>query len=102
MATTAPKLEPDRREPAEHPALVTDPPESSRQARETYPVDPTQGSKIGSEPYDDPTQERKIGADPHDDPTRGRKIGADPYDDPTQGRRSAQIPTTTPPEADRA
>jgi hypothetical protein len=34
----------------------------------------------------DPTQGRKIGADPYDDPTQGRKIGSDPYDDPTRAR----------------
>ena len=39
---------------------------------DTYPFDPTQGRKIGSDPYDDPTQGRKIGSDPYDDPTRGR------------------------------
>jgi carbonic anhydrase len=32
----------------------------------------------------DPTQGRKIGSDPYDDPTQGRKIGSDPYDDPTR------------------
>jgi hypothetical protein len=35
-------------------------------------LDPTQGTKIGSEPYDDPTQGRQIGSDPYDDPTKGR------------------------------
>jgi hypothetical protein len=50
--------------------------------------DPTQGRKIGADPYDDPTQGHKIGADPYDDPTQGRKNGADPYDDPTQGVRT--------------
>jgi len=34
----------------------------------------------------DPTQGRKIGSDPYDDPTQGRKIGSDPYDDPTRTR----------------
>jgi hypothetical protein len=43
MATTAPKPEPDHPEPAERPTLVPDPLDSSRQARETYPVDPTRG-----------------------------------------------------------
>jgi carbonic anhydrase len=34
----------------------------------------------------DPTQGRKIGSDPYDDPTQGRKLGSDPYDDPTRAR----------------
>jgi carbonic anhydrase len=51
---------------------LPDPRDSSREARETYPVDPTQGRKIGSDPFDDPTQGRTIGSDPYDDPTRGR------------------------------
>ena len=34
--------------------------------------DPTQGWKIGSDPYDDPTQGQKIGSHPYEDPTRGR------------------------------
>ena len=86
MATTAPKLEPDHHEPAEQPTLVPDDPDSSLQARETYPLDPTQGRKIGADPYDDPTQGQKIRSDPHDDPSQGFKIGSDPYDDPTRGR----------------
>ncbi len=72
MATTAPELKPHDREPAEHPTLVPDPRDSSRPERETYPLDPTQGRKIGSDPYDDPTQGQRIGSDPYDDPTRGR------------------------------
>ena len=64
MATLPAKLEPDHRAPAEHPTLVPDPPDSSRQPRETYPVDLTQGRKIGSDPFDDPTQGRKIGQTP--------------------------------------
>lgn len=35
-------------------------------------LDPTQGTKLGSDPYDDPTQGRQIGSDPYDDPTKGR------------------------------
>ncbi len=35
------------------------------------------------------------------DPTQGRKLGSDPYDDPTHGPRSAPTPTTTPPELAR-
>ena len=86
MATTAPKFESDKNEPAEHPTLVPDLADSPRQTWETQPLDPTQGRKIGSDPYDDPTQGRKIGADPYDDPTQGQKIGSDPDDDPTRGR----------------
>lgn len=68
----APNVRPDRRESEEWPALVPDPPDGAREAIDTRSLDPTQGRKIGFEPYDDPTQGRKIGSDPYDDPTRGR------------------------------
>jgi hypothetical protein len=73
MATTAtPKLAPEHNECAESPRLVRALPEASSRALENPLLDPTQGRKIGSDPYDDPTQGRKIGSDPYDDPTRGR------------------------------
>jgi hypothetical protein len=81
----APDVWPDGNESEEWPALVPDLPDGAREAIDARSFDPTQGRKIGADPYDDPTQGRKIGADPYDDPTQGRKIGADPYDDPTQG-----------------
>jgi hypothetical protein len=68
----APTVRPDRHESEQWPTLVPDLPEGARQASDVRSLDPTQGRKIGSEPYDDPTQGRKIGADPYDDPTRGR------------------------------
>ena len=61
--------------------------------------DPTQGSKIGSDPFDDPTQGRKIGSEPHDDPTQGSKIGSDPFDDPTQGSKIGSDPFDDPTRA---
>jgi hypothetical protein len=41
---------------------------------DTPSFDPTQGRKIGSDPYDDPTQGRKIGSHPYDDPTRAHPL----------------------------
>jgi hypothetical protein len=109
----APNVQPDSYDGETSPALVPDMPDGARDATDARPFDPTQGRKIGSEPYDDPTQGRQIGSDPsddptqgrkvgadaYDDPTQGRKIGADPHDDPTQGQKSDLIPTTTQPEA---
>lgn len=60
---------------------------------------PTQGRKIGSDPYDDPTQGRRIGSESYDDPTQGRKSGSEPYDDPTQGRKSGSDPYGDPTRA---
>lgn len=54
--------------------------------RRARSFDPTQGRRIGSDPYDDPTQGRQIGSHPYDDPTQGRQIGSHPYDDPTRAR----------------
>ena len=66
---TAHKLESEHdqheQEPAFKPQLPAARPDASR-------FDPTQGRKIGSDPYDDPTQGSKIGSDPYDDPTRSR------------------------------
>ena len=63
------------------------PADTARREPDPRSFDPTQGRKIGADPYDDPTQGRTIGSGPYDDPTQGRKIGSDPYDDPTQGRK---------------
>ena len=68
----APNTLPDRYESGERPALVPDLPDESGRAIDARSFDPTQGLKIGSEPYDDPTQGRQIGSDPYDDPTRGQ------------------------------
>ena len=62
----------DRSESREWPTLVPDLPDGARGAIDARSLDPTQGSKIGSEPYDDPTQGRQIGSEPYGDPTRGR------------------------------
>jgi hypothetical protein len=70
--------------------------DTALQEPESRLFDPTQGRKIGADPYDDPTQGRKIGADAYDDPTQGRKKGADAYDDPTQGVRTGSKPHDDP------
>jgi hypothetical protein len=73
MATTVtPALAPEHNAYAEPPALVPALPEPPAQAPDNPLLDPTQGRKIGSDPYDDPTQGRKIGSHPYDDPTRAR------------------------------
>jgi hypothetical protein len=92
----APNVQPDRHDGEKWPAPVPELPDGAREATNARPLDPTQGRKIGSEPYDDPTQGRQIGSDPYDDPTRGRKVGADPYEDPTQGRKVAADPYDDP------
>ena len=61
--------------------------------------DPTQGRKIGADPYDDPTQGRKIGSHPYDDPTQSVRIGFDRYADPTQGRKIGSDPYDDPTRA---
>jgi hypothetical protein len=48
----------------------------TRQLLVTDSLDPTQGRKVGADPYDDVTQGRKLGAEPYDDVTQGRTIGA--------------------------
>jgi hypothetical protein len=68
----APNVQPDRYDSEEGPALVRDLPDGAREAIDARSLDPTQGRKLGSDPYDDPTQGRKIGSHPYDDPTRGR------------------------------
>ena len=85
--TVAPDLESDHSESEQPSTLGRDLADATREHTDARSYDPTQGRKIGTDPYDDPTQGRKIGADPHDDPTQGRKIGSHPYDDPTQGRK---------------
>jgi hypothetical protein len=46
--------------------------DSASVERDARSFDPTQGRKIGSDPYEDPTQGRQIGSHPYDDPTRAR------------------------------
>jgi hypothetical protein len=84
--TAAPNLKPNHAESDRRPTLVPVPADTTPQEPDARSFDPTQGRKIGTEPYNDPTQGRSIGAKPHDDPTQGRQIGSDPYDDPTRAR----------------
>ena len=71
--TVAPDLKPDHTESEERSTVDRDPAHTTREELDSHPFDPTQGRKIGSDPYDDPTQGRKIGSDPYDDPTRARR-----------------------------
>lgn len=71
-ATVAPSLNPDHAESDRRPTLVAVPADTTPQEPDVRSFDPTQGRKLGSDPYDDPTQGRKIGSEPYDDPTRGR------------------------------
>ena len=96
MYVPTPNVRPDRYDSEEWPALVPDMPDGAREAIDARSLDPTQGRKIGSEPYDDPTQGRLIGSDPYDDPIQGRQVGADPYDDPTQGQTLGSDPYDDP------
>jgi hypothetical protein len=84
-AATAPILEPEHFEDEDRPGVVRDLPNRSRRALDPRWLDPTQGTKLGSDPDDDPTQGR-IGSEPYGDPTQGTTIGSQPYDDPTHGR----------------
>ena len=70
--TTAPDLKPEHTESEEWPGVGRDPNHATREEFDARHFDPTQGRKIGSDPYDDPTQGQKIGSDPCDDPTRAR------------------------------
>ena len=70
--TISPNVRPGRYDSEERPALVPHMPDGVREASNARSFDPTQGRKIGSDPYDDPTQGRQIGSDPYDDPTTGR------------------------------
>ena len=87
MTTT---VTPDSRQvPAESQAWPTpdlDPTDTTHEEVDAHSFDPTQGRKLGSEPYDDPMQGRKLGSEPYDDPMQGRKLGSDPQDDPTRAR----------------
>lgn len=68
----APHARPDGYERKQWPPLFRDQRDGAREAIDARSFDPTQGTKIGSEPYDDPTQGRQIGSYPYDDPTRVR------------------------------
>jgi hypothetical protein len=92
----APDRESDQSETERPTTRGRDLADAARQEPDPPSSDPTQGRKIGADPYDDPTQGRKIGADPYDDPTQGRKTGADPDDDPTRGIRTGSKPYDDP------
>jgi hypothetical protein len=92
----APDRESDQSETERPTTQGRDLADSARHEPKPRSFDPTQGRKIGADPYDDPTQGRTHGANPYDDPTQGRKNGADPYDDPTQGVRIASKPHDDP------
>jgi hypothetical protein len=73
MTTTiAPDLKPDHTESEDWPTLDRDPAHATLEELDTHHVDPTQGRKIGADPYDDSTQGRKIGSDLYDDATTAR------------------------------
>jgi hypothetical protein len=76
----APNVRPDRSESGEWPTLVPNLPGGAREAIEARWLDPTQGRKIGSDPYD-------------------AKSGLTPTTIPPRVKRSDLIPTTTRPEA---
>jgi hypothetical protein len=73
MTTTAVRNpKPEAHDSEARPGLQPVPPDTTHEQTAAQSFDPTQGSKIGSDPYDDPTQGSKIGSDPYDDPTRVR------------------------------
>jgi hypothetical protein len=92
----APDRESDQAETERPKTRGRDLADAARREPDPRSFDPTQGRKIGADPYDDPTQGRTIGADPYDDPSQGRKTGADPDDDPTQGVRTGSKPYDDP------
>jgi hypothetical protein len=68
----APDIEPENCGRENWPMPVLELAASPCEGPGAHSFDPTQGRKIGSDPYDDPTQGRRIGSDPYDDPTRAR------------------------------
>ena len=70
--TVAPNLKPDHAESDRRPTLVPVPADTTPQEPDVRSFDPTQGRKLGAEPYDDVTKGRKLGSDPYDDVTRAR------------------------------
>ena len=92
----APDRESDRSETRRPTTRGRDQADTACREPDPRSFDPTQGRKIGADPYDDPTQGRKIGSGPHDDPTQGRTNGEHPYDDPTQGARTGSDPHDDP------
>jgi hypothetical protein len=56
--TVAPDLKPDHTESEERSTVDRDRAHTTREELDSHPFDPTQGRKIGSDPYDDPTRAR--------------------------------------------
>ncbi len=94
--TVAPNRTADHADNQDWPTVGGDSANTTREEPDAHSLDPTQGRRVGSDPYDDPTQGRKIGSDPYDDPTQGRTIGSDRDDDPTQGRQAGSDPYADP------
>ena len=90
--TVAPDRKPEPPESDERPTHVRSAADATPQAPEILSFDPTQGRKLGSDPYDDLTQGRKVGSDPYDDLTQGPKVGSDPHGDLTRGRKLGSHP----------
>jgi hypothetical protein len=61
-STIAPELKPDHTESEEWPTLGRAPTHTTHEKFDADSFDPTQGRKIGSDPYDDPTHARKTPA----------------------------------------
>jgi hypothetical protein len=94
--STLPDLEPEQA-PAYEPAIASRKlPHEPVEELDPRHFDPTQGQKIGLEPYDDPTQGLRIGSHAYDDPTQGLQIASRPYDDATQGRELGSQPWEDP------
>jgi len=55
MTTT---VAPNLTESEEWPTLGRDPTDTTSEEFDAHSIDPTQGRKIGSDPYDDPTRAR--------------------------------------------
>ena len=100
--TVAPDLKPDHTESEGWPTLDRDPAHATRDELDTHPFDPTQGRKIGSDPYDDPTQGRKLGSDPTTTPPTDGRSARTPTTTPPRDANSDPTPTTTPPTDGRS
>ncbi len=56
--TVAPELKPGHAESDQRPTLVPAPADTTPQEPDVRSFDPTQGRKVGADPYDDPTRAR--------------------------------------------
>jgi hypothetical protein len=55
--TVTPNLKPDHAESDRRPTLVPVPADTTPQERDVHTFDPTQGRKLGADPYDDPRRD---------------------------------------------